>query len=120
MAGNNYFFTSSDDTVLGGTPQYFYGLRRTEDGDLYMGKLNTLSPTDSLEINLPIDSGETFPDFEHGYDFTEGRDDNHSIVWKGLNYEQYRWDNRSLFYYINDEGQLIVRIGQKYTYASGI
>jgi len=115
MAGNNYFFTSSDDTVLGGTPQYFYGLRRTEDGDLYMGKLNTLSPTDSLEINLPIDSGETFPDFEHGYDFTEGRDDNHSIVWKGLNYEQYRWDNRSLFYYINDEGQLIVRIGQKYT-----
>ena len=120
MAGNNYFFTSSDDTVLGGNPQYFYGLRRTEDGDLYMGKLNTLSPSDSLEINLPIDSDETFPDFEHGVDFTEGRDDNHTIVWEGLNYEQYRWDNRSLFYYINDEGQLIVRIGQKYTYPSGI
>jgi len=31
-----------------------------------------------------------------------------------------RWDSRSLYYYINDEGQLVVRINQKYTYPTGI
>ena len=120
MANTSYYFMSDEESLLGGNPKFFYGLRRTEDGELYMGKINTLSNTDSLEVNIPGDADETYPDFEYGVDFTEGRDDNHSIVWENLKYEQYRWDNRSLYYYINSEGSLVVRIGQKYTYPTGI
>jgi hypothetical protein len=41
-------------------------------------------------------------------------------VYDNLKWEQYRWDNRSLLYYVNDNGELIVRINQTYVYPTGI
>ena len=37
-----------------------------------------------------------------------------------LNYEQFKWDNRSVLYYIDDEGQLVLRINEDYTYPTGV
>ena len=39
-----------------------------------------------------------------------------AIGYENLNYEQFRWDDRNISYYVNAEGELIVRINQKYTY----
>lgn len=120
MSNINYFYGSDDEALTGGYPKYFYGLRRTADGEVYLIRANQLSNEDQVEINTPGDPEESYPDFEYGVDYIEGRNANHDLVYNNLKYEQYRWDNRSLYYYIDAQGQLIVRIGQKYTYPTGI
>lgn len=112
----NYYFGRDAAEMLGGNPRYFYGLRRTDNGELFLAKVDQTSPTDSVQINAPGDSAENYTNFDVGQDFYEGRDVYHNLVFGNLNYEQYKWDDRSVYYYVNDEGELVVRINQKYTY----
>ena len=109
------------ESILGvGVQRYFYGLRRTDNGELYLGRLDQLNADDVIEVNQPGTPEDNYNDFEVGIDFLEGRDVNHDVVYDNLTYEQYRWDNRNLYYYIDDEGQLIVRISEEYVYPTGI
>lgn len=119
MSGN-YVFGRSKDELLGNSPRYFYALRRTDNGELYFARVNQLSREDSIQINNngPVDGN--LPEFESGVDFFEGRDINHNLVYENLNYEQYRWDDKNLYYYIDDEGNLVVRVDTKYQYPSGV
>ena len=103
-----------------GVQRYFYGLRRTDDGELYMGKLDQLRADDVITVNNPGASEDNYNDFELGIDFTEGRDVTHQLVYANIKYEQYRWDGRDVFYYIDDDGQLVIRINENYTYPAGI
>ena len=112
----NYFFGRDANEILGGNPRYFYGLRRTDNGELFLAKVDQTSPTDSVQINVPGNSTGNYTNFDVGQDFYEGRDVYHNLVFENLNYEQYKWDDRSVYYYVNDEGELVVRINQKYTY----
>jgi hypothetical protein len=100
--------------------RYFYGLRRTEQGELFFTKIDQMDPTASLQVNKPGDPSNNFPDFEQGQDFYEGRDQNHEIIYENLNYEQFRWDNRHINYYINDDGEFVVRVNAKHTYSNDI
>ena len=88
--------------------RYFYGLRRTDEGELYIGKVDQLSANDPITINLPGNIDDNYKDFDQGYDFYEGRDLNHSKPFVNLKYEQFRWDDVNLNYYINDEGEFVV------------
>tara|TARA_Y200000002_G_scaffold202198_1_gene166829 strand:- start:29438 stop:29899 length:462 start_codon:yes stop_codon:yes gene_type:complete len=90
--------------------RYFYGLRRTDEGELYIGKVDQLSANDPITINLPGNIDDNYKDFDQGYDFYEGRDLNHSKPFVNLKYEQFRWDDVNLNYYINDEGEFVVRL----------
>ena len=90
--------------------RYFYGLRRTDEGELYIGKVDQLSANDPVTINLPGNIDDNYKEFDQGYDFYEGRDLNHSKPFKNLKYEQFRWDDVNLNYYINDEGEFVVRL----------
>ena len=90
--------------------RYFYGLRRTDEGELYIGKVDQLSANDPITINLPGNVDDNYKDFDQGYDFYEGRDLNHSKPFVNLKYEQFRWDDVNLNYYINDEGEFVVRL----------
>ena len=92
--------------------RYFYGLRRTDSGELFLGKLDQLSLTDTIQINKEGDVVDNFPDFDEGAEFFEGRDSAHNLTYRNLNYEQFRWDDANLFYYVNDDGELVVRINQ--------
>ena len=79
----------------------------------------------SKDVEESFQIGDAFgisfsEDFEIGTDFFQGRDVNHNIVFDNLLYEQYRWDDRSIYYYIDDTGQLVARINTKYDYPSGI
>ena len=96
--------------------RFFYGLRRTNEGELFLSKADQLKIEDSITINNPGDPAQNYPNFEQGQDFYEGRDVNHDLVYENLNYEQFRWDNRNIQYYIDSQGELIVRINQNYTY----
>ena len=117
---SNYFFGRDSDDLLGGAPKYFYGVKRSDDGEVTFTRVNQLSRVDSIEINEPGDIAENFEDFEIGIDFFQGRDVNHNIVFDNLLYEQYRWDDRSIYYYIDTDGQLVARINTKYDYPDGI
>lgn len=99
--------------------RYLYGLRRTEEGELFLGRSDQLSDSDDISINNPGEAIDNFTDFEEGQDFYEGRDVYHNLVYKNLNYEQFRWDNRSIYYYVNAEGELVARLNKVYTYPTG-
>jgi hypothetical protein len=118
---DNYRFGRSQDELLGGAPRYFYGLRRDDTtGELIFVRVNQLSRTDAVQINNSGTADGNYEDFQQGVDFFEGRDINHNTVYPNLNYEQYRWDDKSLYYYIDADGQLVAHFGSQYTYPSGI
>jgi hypothetical protein len=100
--------------------RFFYGLRRTDNGELFLAKADQLKDTDSISINKPGDFNENFPNFQEGQDFFEGRDINHRLIYDNLNYEQFRWDDRNLSYYVNDEGELVVKTTGRYTYSDTV
>lgn len=111
-----HYIGQNPDQLLASDQRFLYALRRTDEGELYFARLDQLSSTDSLTINNPAGGDYDYTGFEMGVDFFEGRDVYHELVFANLEYEQYRWDQRSLYYYINDNGELVVRINQLYTY----
>lgn len=115
-----YYIGKTPEDVLGDQPRYFYGLRRTNDGEVYFGRVDQMNNQDSLTINSSGDPSESYNDFEIGVDFYNGRDIYHNLIFDNLQYEQFRWDDRSIYYYIDSEGQLVARINQGYTYPSGV
>ena len=72
--------------------------------------MDQLSANDPVSINNPGAIDDNYKNFDQGYDFFEGRDLNHAKPFKNLRYEQFKWDDVNLNYYINSEGELVVRI----------
>lgn len=99
--------------------RYFYGLRRTHDGELFLGKVDSMDPNGSIQINKPGVNSNDYDNFEKGADFFEGRDIEHNLLYENLNYEQYRFDDANLWYYIDSEGELVVSVNRQATYDDG-
>ena len=108
--------TPDVDSLLGGHPRYYYGLRRTDDGDLYFVRIDQLIGNDEISINYPGDQANNYTEFEVGIDFFEGRDVNHNLAYSNIVCEQYRWDQRAIYYYLSDEGELVAAVNQAHTY----
>lgn len=117
---STYYLGQSPEEVLGDSPRHFYGIRRNDNGELFLVKSDQLTDSNAIEINIPETAEETFTDFEAGVDFFDGVDTNHNIVYSGLKYTQYKWDDRGIFYYVDSEGQLVMRINREYQYPNGI
>lgn len=119
-----YFIGSNPQDVLNGIiKRYFYGLRRNDDGELFLIRIDQLQGGDdaSVTINELGDPTENFPDFEEGIDFLDGIDTDHNIVYDNLRYQQLRWDGRSLLYYIEPEsGQFVQLINEGYEFPENI
>ena len=118
---SHYIGNNPESIVQGFIKQYFYGMRRNEDGELFLLRVDQLSGQGTATIN-DVGIGENnYPDFEEGIDFLEGIDANHDIVYENLRYQQIKWDGRLLTYYIDPtDGQLIVRISEDYQYPTNI
>lgn len=112
----NYIGFTPDQLLEAVENRFFYGLRRTDNGELFVGKVDQLKATDTLTINKSGDSSQNFENFQEGQDFFEGRNSKHELVYDNLNYEQYRWDDRNISYYVNDNGELVARVNAPYTY----
>jgi hypothetical protein len=117
---STYYLGRTPSEILGDSPQYFYALRRNKDGELFFVRSDQLVDNDTIEINAPGAPEENFEDFEPGVDYLEGIDDDHITQHKNMIYPQYRWDNRSMLYYIDNEGRLVQRINQGYDYPDGV
>ena len=96
--------------------RYFYGLRRTDKCELFLGKLDQMNHSDSIQINKPGVNTSDYDNFERGADFYEGRNVAHEPVYSNLNYEQYKWDETNIWYYIDSEGELVASINRSHTY----
>ncbi len=108
---------STTDLLGNDNPRFFYALRRDEDGSLFFTKLSQLIGTEAVRINIPGPAAGDFEDFEYGVDFFDGRlAEDHSRPFANLNFDQYRWDQRNCYYYINDAGELVIRVNQAYEY----
>ena len=80
-------------------------------------KVDQLKDDDEVIINNPGLTENDFTDFEYGVDFFDGRlEEDHSRPHTNLQWDQYRWDSRSVFYYINDNGEFVVRVNKEYAY----
>ena len=85
---SHYIGNSPESIIQGFIKQYFYGMRRNEDGELFLVRQDQLSGQGTVTVN-DIGIGENnYPDFEEGIDFLEGIDANHDIVYKNLRYQQ--------------------------------
>jgi hypothetical protein len=120
MSNNNYYLGRDPVETLGQSPRYWYALRRNDDGELYIVRSDQVTDKESYSINDVGDPTENFEDFEPGIDYFEGVDAEHNKLFDNMKYTQYRWDDRSIFYYVDSEGNLIQRIFQGYTYPTGI
>ena len=111
---------SIQDLLGANNPRYFYGLRRDDEGMLYFVKSDQLTDDHTMVINNPGLTENDFTEFEYGVDFFDGRlEEDHSRPYTNLQWDQYRWDNRNMFYYINDNGEFVVRLNKQYTYPEG-
>jgi hypothetical protein len=119
MAASNYYFGEDPEKRLGDSPRYFYGIRRNAKGSLFLIRSDQSKDKESIQINIPGNEEDNFGEFEVAVDFIEGVDVNHNPVYPNMKYPQYRWDDRSIFYYVNDDGELVARINNGYAYASG-
>lgn len=117
---SNYYLGTSPADILGDNPRYFYALRKNENGSLFFLKNDQLTEVESIEINKSGNQNQNYTDFENGVDFYEGINVNHEAMFENLKYPQYRWDTRSVLYYIDAEGQLVARINQGYQYPTGL
>ena len=119
-----YYVGNSPQNVLDGViKRYFYGLRRNDDGELFLIRADQLQggSDNSITINDLGDAEGNFPDYEEGIDFLDGIDENHNLIYENLRYQQFKWDGRSLLYIIDPEdGQFILRINEIYVYPENI
>ena len=118
-----YIGTSPTDVINGFIKRYMYGLRRNDDGELFLVKIDQLSGGDEniAVINDIGIAAENYLDFEEGIDYLAGINEDHEIVNDNLRYPQFKWDNRSLTYFIDPvDGQFIQRLSETYVYPQNI
>ena len=116
---NNYYLGRDPVETLGQSPRYWYALRRNEDGELYIVRSDQVTDKDAYQLNIPGAPEENFEDFEPGVDYFDGIAADHEVEYENLVFTQYRWDNRNILYYIDNEGRLTQRLNQGYTYPTG-
>lgn len=113
---SNYIGYSPDQILAGVENRYFYGIRRTDQGELFLAKVDQVKTNDSIVINKSGDSIDNFSNFREGDNFFEGRNVLHEKVYENLNYEQFQWSNKNIYYYVNEQGELVARINQSIVY----
>lgn len=117
--GNPYYLGQSPEDSLGGSTRFLYLIRRNDDGEVFFYRSDQLRDKESIELNIPGDPAENFENFIPGTDFLDGVTAEHELAYDNMYWTQYRWDDRSILYYIDTEGRLVQRINQSYTYPTG-
>jgi hypothetical protein len=114
--GPQYVGALGEQGIYGDNKRFFYGLRRTDDGTLYFTRVDHLTDTSTYTVNTPGLAQNDFNEFEYGVDFFDGRlETDHSRPYTNLYFDQYRWDNQNIYYYLNANGEFVVRINQAYS-----
>lgn len=105
-----YVGATFEDIVDEADNRFFYGINRSDKGDITLVKVDVFNVDDHVQINAPGDPQKNYNEFEWGISFYEGRDNQHNLVYENLNYEQYAWSEEDLIFAINDDGEFVVRV----------
>jgi hypothetical protein len=118
----NYLGAVGSESTLGDSGQrYFYALRTDEEGNIYFTRVDMWTSDEAIEVNAPGAVEDDWQHFEIGLDYFEGKNpDTHVKDTPNLNYDQYRFDSKSAYYYINDNGELVVRYNKGYSYPTNV
>lgn len=110
MAGSSYFVGKDIQTYLENHAlkgkRYIFGLRRDEEGTLYLGVYDMGHGDDSF----PLFDGDTdlsFEAFELGGEWFEGRNEAHEVEFPLLTYEQWKSEGEKIAYYIDSNGNFV-------------
>jgi hypothetical protein len=107
-----------NDSLGEGNARYFLALQRLDDGTLKFFKVDQVASKTTIAVNSPGPNAGNFENFEYGVDFFDGRlATDHSRPYPNLVFDQYRWDSKDCYYYIDPQGNLVVRVNQSYTYS---
>ena len=100
--GPQYVGAVGEQNILGDNKRFLYALYRDDVGNLYYWKVDQLTDTAGYVVNNPGLSQNDFQEFEYGVDFFDGRlATDHSRPFSNLAFDQYRWDNQNINYYIS-------------------
>ncbi len=101
--------------------RYFYALRVDDEGTLYFTRVDQWTSSDAILINSPGDGDDDWEFFEVGIDFFDGKDINtRERTYPNLNFDQYRFDSKSIYYYINAQGELVARVNEPYIFPTDV
>lgn len=107
-----------------GEKNFFYGFSRSNDGELTFTKVDFLAGYGQTvvinDLTLRNDQEEQYDFQGFNQDYFDGRDANHELTNESLKYEQYKFRSEDLYYFIDEDGQLVVRINEEYTYPESI
>jgi hypothetical protein len=115
-----YYLGITPIEQLGDSPRYWYAIRRNQDGELFVVRSDQLVDNESYFLNLPGPPGEDFEAFQPGTDYLDGIAEDHEPMFENMYYPQFRWDDRPLFYYVDDNGMFVQRLNKSYSYPTGI
>jgi len=109
------FVLGAESGSSSGDLRYFYALRKDDDGTLYVSRVDLNTKGDAVDLfpNLPPAEfeGFTIP----GDDYFDNRDATDKTLTHPrdqVKYEQWRWDERLLSYFINEDGVFTIAIGE--------
>lgn len=101
------------------TKRYIYALRRDDEGNLFVARVNINDQSDGIELfQGPV--SETITDTIDVYsdDYFDGRSaTTRELVDENLYYEQWRWDGRFVSYFLNEDGEFVASIGGNHAYS---
>lgn len=106
---NNVYVLGNTIDDLG---SYFYALRRDDDGNLFINRIDNLNDLETVDLFGP----EVNADFvgKATEDYFGERDDATRLLeysTDDVKYEQWKWENLKKFYYLNEDGELVVSVG---------
>lgn len=114
MSGKKYYVGQTPEQMLKKHrgARFFYGIR-AEGDELIITKLDALDANDIVIINkIGDDPTQDFLSFRDEEDFFEGRDEFHNSRYGNLKYEQWKWTDADYTYYVDDNGELTLRVYQ--------
>lgn len=107
--------------TLGSNPSYYYRLTRDETGYLVFTKVDLIADNTEIVVN----NNEVSTDEADQQQFVLGSDvvvvnidENHEIINSAAGHSQYKIKPEDLLYFINENGDMIVRINGSYDYPS--
>lgn len=113
---SHYIGSSPNDIFRDIDNRFFYAIRRNDSGELFLAKIDQSKPGETITLQRGGISSESFQNFDQGQDFFEGRDVYHEIVYDELRYEQFKWDNRDIFFYVDADGYFTIKVNENHTY----
>lgn len=102
--------------------RYLYALRRDSEGTLYIARLDSKDSTESITLVNDVlpESLSALIDLDSG-EYFDGRSNiTRELASTALNYEQWRWENKFISYYINTDGEFVALVGEDRTYPTDV